>query len=500
MTIRKTIRSTIRRPYYDLVKPGSNFNPFFTTVWNTELAGSANNTIIIPTSGSGYDANINWGDGNTDRITGTPGPVSHVYDTPGIKTVNISGVFPRIRFENSTDKLKLIDIKNWGNIVWDTFVYAFDGCINLIGTYKDYPRMQNVTSTYRMFAFCQNFNGITTNWDTRKVETMYGMYFYCFKFNQQLHFDTVNVTNMQYMLLNCYVFDQNVNFDVRKVTTMNNMFGGNYKLSTKNYDAIINSIASQDVLNNVSLGADQSKYSIASKTARDTLISKGWSISDAGQSSFDKGKLVLSFDDGTSDFYNVVAPLLKGNGVRGTVYVIASAVNTVGKLSWSMLEELENDNFDIECHTYNHSHLTTLSETEVKAEYTLLNDAFTANGITPPQHTAYPYGEQNANVQTWTATLRSSARAVGDGLIEKSTNLFALPCYTMTETAHAEITRISGILNDANRKYSGVILYGHAVDVIGNMSSSQLLQIIDYAKSIGMDIVTHKELYSLMQS
>ena len=62
----------------------------FITTWQTT---SDNESITIPTTGSGYNYNIDWGDGDTQ--TGLVGDATHTYSTAGLYTIEISGDFPR---------------------------------------------------------------------------------------------------------------------------------------------------------------------------------------------------------------------------------------------------------------------------------------------------------------------------------------------------------------------------------------------------------------------
>ena len=54
--------------------------PFITT-WETT---TANESIIIPTTGTGYDYTIDWGDGTIE--TNQTGNATHTYSTAGIHT------------------------------------------------------------------------------------------------------------------------------------------------------------------------------------------------------------------------------------------------------------------------------------------------------------------------------------------------------------------------------------------------------------------------------
>jgi len=108
---------------------------------DTTKTGSANNIFILPCNGSGYDAQIDWGDGDVETITGSPGNVTHEYSSSGIYNVsileNVVGGFPTIYFNNSGDCLKLMQLSQWGTNKWISFVHSFHGCGNLTITATD---------------------------------------------------------------------------------------------------------------------------------------------------------------------------------------------------------------------------------------------------------------------------------------------------------------------------------------------------------------------------
>ena len=233
---------------------------YFTTEWETENAGSATKTIVIPTAGAGYNCLIDWGDGNKEIVTGTPGNITHVYATAGTKTVKIRGAFPRIGFNNGGDKLKITKIVNWGTGAWSSMQNAFYGCANLTGTYTDIPDTSAVTNMTYMFIDCLVFNS-AVGFDTSQVTDMEAMFFGCSAFNQPVPFDTSSVTNMRFMFLSCLVFNQSLAaWDIQLVTNMTDMFNGANALSTANYDALLISWGAQAVQNNVNFHAGDATY------------------------------------------------------------------------------------------------------------------------------------------------------------------------------------------------------------------------------------------------
>ncbi|TYA72670.1 PKD domain-containing protein, partial [Seonamhaeicola marinus] len=88
--------------YFALFISVNLFSQNFRSIWNTnniESGSSANNQITVPTNPAyTYNYTVNWGDGNTD--VGVTGNITHNYATAGTYTVEISGTFPSIYFND----------------------------------------------------------------------------------------------------------------------------------------------------------------------------------------------------------------------------------------------------------------------------------------------------------------------------------------------------------------------------------------------------------------
>ena len=97
----------------------------FITVWETTTAGES---ITIPTATDAtYDYTIDWGDGSAVE-SGQTGNATHSYATAGEYDVSITGTFPRIYFNNTGDKTKILEVKQWGSQPWTSMASAFYGC------------------------------------------------------------------------------------------------------------------------------------------------------------------------------------------------------------------------------------------------------------------------------------------------------------------------------------------------------------------------------------
>jgi len=607
---------------------GSKLNQPFQITIDTTKAGSASDTFILPTTGSGYDALVKWGDGTEQQITGIPGNVTHVYPFPGIYQISITGLFPRIYFNNVGDKLKLISIDSWGSIAWGSMASAFRGCSNVIGKYKDIANTNattdmnamffgctqfnsdllfdtsNVTNMASILQGCSNFNGLVpfdtknvvtmvnmfyscskfnrpVNFNTAKVKLMNGMYAGCDLFNQSLStFDTSGVTNFSNMLLNCLSFHQDLStFSLASATNVTDMLKGcnineveaGKTISTLNYDNTIISFAGQNVANSLNINMGNSMYnegevdrgtvngtsanklidssknfttiisvgdvvrnstdntfafiinidnantlslsadimqsgeeytiqhSDAAKARANLLLNKNWTITDGGPFlAFDNGKVVFTFDDGRASILTAY-DILNQQGETATLYITSDFVETSGYLTWAQLQTMVSNGIDIQCHAKTHTHMTTLTESQVLAEYEAVNNAFTANGLTPPRHTAYPYGLSNVSVQNWTATMRDTARGTAGGIMQRNITKMNLLTYNMDSGA-ADYENLKSKILLAKQNRGAITFLGHDVGLNNtqSISESDFNMLIDFAQSEGLDIITIDELYSLL--
>ncbi|MDF1695430.1 MAG: BspA family leucine-rich repeat surface protein [Saprospiraceae bacterium] len=199
----------------------------FATIWETT---NSNESITIPTIGSGYNYVVDWGDGTIDM--GLTGDATHTYANAGLHTVKISGTFPRIYFNDSSDRDKIIYIKNWGDNNWTSMENAFRGCTQLSILANDIPDLSTATNMSNMFDNCFYINESIENWDVSNVKIMDSLFFEMTSFNQPIgSWDVSNVVDMTSMFQGLFFYNNSSSFnqplsnwDVRNVTNMSSMF------------------------------------------------------------------------------------------------------------------------------------------------------------------------------------------------------------------------------------------------------------------------------------
>ena len=218
-------KQTIESVYgWVITDGGENCGNTFVTTWKTDNPGtSAANEITIPTSGSGYMYEVDWGDGS--RSTNLTGNSTHTYASAGTYTVKIRGNFPRIYFNNEGDKEKLLSVENWGAIAWTSMEAAFYGCSNLRINALDVPDLSGATSLAQMFKGAISLNDPIDTWDVTTITNLSETFSGATDFNQSLNgWVTTALENMDGTFLQSG-FNQPIDaWDVSNVNSMKETF------------------------------------------------------------------------------------------------------------------------------------------------------------------------------------------------------------------------------------------------------------------------------------
>jgi len=289
--------------------------PFrFTVNTNNTSAGSSTSTQFkLPLVSSGtLNAVVDWGDGTSNQITTwNQAEVTHTYATAGVYDIKITGVLRGWRFNNGGDRLKILDIINWGSLII-SIGETFFGCTNLTASATDAPIITS-TSLNGCFDGCANFNGFVKNWNVSNVTNFGSTFASCTLFNQDIStwnvssgtifyymflsatsfnqnigsWNVSSATAMELMFYNATAFNQNIgSWNISNVTNLSNFMGlktaANY--SAANLDAIYNGWSSRPVKPNLNINFGSIKYTAAGQAGKDILdfAPNNWTIVDGG--------------------------------------------------------------------------------------------------------------------------------------------------------------------------------------------------------------------------
>ena len=266
--------------YYQYAFPNVNPNDLVFTVQSDNVGTSNDNQFTIPTSGSGYLYDISTDDGYT--ATGVTG--NHTITFPsgvGVHTVTISaelGGFPKFYFNNGGDRLKILDISNFGIYGYGSTsqLFAFRGCSLLTVSATDIGHFENVTNFRFMFenTSVSTLPLIDTSAVTTFETAFKGCNFITFPsldFSSGTKFEKAWQSNT-----NLVNFPANM-FDNSSANNYTNAFHST-NLSQTSIDNILVSIDVSGTINGNFKQSGGSAPSATGLAAVNSLVAKGWTV------------------------------------------------------------------------------------------------------------------------------------------------------------------------------------------------------------------------------
>lgn len=306
---------------------GGKTLPFTFTVKTDNAGVSGNNQFKLPLTDAiaGTGAIVQWGDGTQDVITSHLDlACTHTYPSDGTYEIKIYGTLNAWRFNYGGDRLKMLNISNWGIFEINT-PQTFFGCENMTISATDSPRITS-TSLASTFHYCSNLLYLDCRgWDFSRVinldyfisdctslvtlnilgctfsnVTSIGSFATNCSLVNIIGLDTIDVTNVTLffqMLRNCDTVNVSLaNWNIINGLDFSGFMNAATGLSTANYDATL--IGWEAKLQaaypggvgyptsggyNPEFGGSQYTLGSAADIARASLISTfGWTIFDGG--------------------------------------------------------------------------------------------------------------------------------------------------------------------------------------------------------------------------
>lgn len=266
-------------------------NPNFVSTWDTTQPGEVNTSLLnlhldaSPTN----DCTVHWGDGSSETLVGTGTAlgirIPHTYSTPGTYTVTIVGQFGGLFFNSTATTLnsrrKLVGISNFGdNYNWRITQFGtFYFCSNLV-----------ISATSIKNAVSNNMSGVFRGINSTRVPDLdtsgASTFVNCHRTNSSLtvfpnhNFNSTNSLVAAFQDCSALANVPANRFDgCLASATFTNCFTGCAltETSVNNILVSIDSIGSSNKILGLAGGTNAAPTG-AGITARDNLISRGWTV------------------------------------------------------------------------------------------------------------------------------------------------------------------------------------------------------------------------------
>jgi peptidoglycan/xylan/chitin deacetylase (PgdA/CDA1 family) len=174
------------------------------------------------------------------------------------------------------------------------------------------------------------------------------------------------------------------------------------------------------------------------------LTVKNFAHSVRGFSSLPNKPVIITFDDGFSDFYTAAFPILQEFRFPATLYVVTDDIDGTSKwikpnrgeyrkmLTWSQLAEIQKAGIECGAHSATHIHLDVAEPEIARQEITRSKDTLEQKLGCQIHSMAYPYGHYTKTVRQMVVEAGySAACAVRNAISHVEDNLFSLARMTI---------------------------------------------------------------------
>ncbi|MFN2463659.1 MAG: polysaccharide deacetylase family protein [Candidatus Dormibacteria bacterium] len=145
----------------------------------------------------------------------------------------------------------------------------------------------------------------------------------------------------------------------------------------------------------VSPGEFRKQVNWLSQHGYTTITMRDASLILAGQKRAPERPVALTFDDGYRDFYTNAAPILRSAGFTATNYIPTALVGGSNYMSWSEIEDLDAEGFEMGAHSQFHTDVSKVSVERARVEILGSKADLESHLGHPVVDWAYPYGGYN---------------------------------------------------------------------------------------------------------
>lgn len=138
--------------------------------------------------------------------------------------------------------------------------------------------------------------------------------------------------------------------------------------------------------------------------------------------------IILTFDDGYSDFFTYATPALSSRNMKAEFFVSTGLVENPGYVTWDQIQQIKNQGISISHHTWSHANIASGDSSVFARELDTASGQLTEHGYGPVRVFAYPYGSYSSrSIEALQQRNFSIAVTTKPGRIQCKEQRFELP-------------------------------------------------------------------------
>jgi peptidoglycan/xylan/chitin deacetylase (PgdA/CDA1 family) len=170
-----------------------------------------------------------------------------------------------------------------------------------------------------------------------------------------------------------------------------------------------------------------------------TITLAEWAEALAQRRPVQAKRVILTFDDGYSDFLSAALPILRRHKFSATVFLVAERIGQTALwdaaygdcaplMSWEEIKSLQKIGIEFGAHSCIHRKMTEMEPAELAEDTRRTREILEENLGVPVPTLAYPYGDQNESVRQVVGEVGTTAAVTTEeGISKLGDDLLKLP-------------------------------------------------------------------------
>lgn len=123
-------------------------------------------------------------------------------------------------------------------------------------------------------------------------------------------------------------------------------------------------------------------------------------IENGADINFEKGKILITFDDGWHSNYTIIFDFMKQHGIKYNIFLAAAKIdNDPEYLTWDMVNKMHASGIvGFGAHTYSHPDMQNISDSDINYEIVKSNNIIFEKTGMKPHDFCFPYGKYSDKV------------------------------------------------------------------------------------------------------